>query len=220
MSIIHQTTLVPTKLELLTAWLPGRSWYQGGASVPSLTRVGGFRLDDPDGEVGLEFMAATDDSGDQPVTYHLPLTYRGAPLPDGDGALIGTAEHGVLGTRWIYDGTRDPVLATQAFALLLGETEPQAQGISDTIDPSVSRSITGNTGALPVEVVSVLDESRSTDITVRPAAAPGLVMLRVNRVLRSNSPGLMTGTLGHVTAEWADPDAARARGRFLVLRVP
>ena len=220
MAIIHQTTLVPTKLELLTSWLPGRSWYLGGSSAPSLTRVGGFRLDDPAGEVGLEFLAANDDSRDEPVTYHLPLTYRGAPLPGGEGALIGTAEHGVLGTRWIYDGTRDPVLVTQVFALLLGEAEPQAQGISDTMDPSVSRSITGHTGALPIAIVAVQDESRSTDITVRPAAAPGPLMLRINRVLRSNSPGLMTGTLGHVTAEWADPGEARSRGRFIVLRVP
>jgi hypothetical protein len=220
MAIIHRTTLVPTKLELLTSWLPGRTWYLGETPAPSLTKAGGFRLDDPDGEVGLEFMAVTDDSGDEPVTYHVPLSYRAAPLPGGAGALIGTAEHGVLGARWIYDGTRDPVLVTQMFALLLGEAEPQAQSISETMDPSVTRSITGNTGALPVKVASVRDETRSTDITVRPAAAPRPLMLRVNRVLRSTGPGIMIGTLGHVTAEWADPGAARSRGRFIVLRVP
>ncbi|MGW0039564.1 hypothetical protein [Gordonia sp. NPDC003376] len=26
---IHRTTLVPTELELLTAWLPGRPWRRG-----------------------------------------------------------------------------------------------------------------------------------------------------------------------------------------------
>jgi hypothetical protein len=220
MAIIHRTTLVPSKLELLTSWLPGRTWYRGGTSVPSLTKAGGFRLDDPDGEVGLEFMAVIDDSGDEPVTYHVPLSYRSAPLPGGDGALIGTMEHGVLGKRWAYDGTRDPVLVTQLFALLLGEAEPQAQSINDTPDPSVTRSLTGHTGELPIEIASVRDEPRSTDITVRPTAAPRPLMLRVNRVLRPNSPGLMTGTLGHITAEWAAPDAARSRGRFIVLRVP
>jgi Maltokinase N-terminal cap domain len=220
MAIIHPTTLEPGKLELLTWWLPGRSWYLGGISVPALTKAGGFRLDDADGEVGLEFVAVTDDSGDEPVTYHVPLSYRGAPLPGAESALIGTAEHGVLGTRWIYDGTRDPVLVTHIFALLLGEAEPQAQSISNTIDPSVTRSITGNTGTLPVAVVSVHDEPRSTDITVRPSASPGPLMLRVNRVLRSNAPGLMIGTLGQVTAEWAGPGASRSRGRFVVLRVP
>ena len=118
MAIIHRTTMAPAKLELLTSWLPGRAWYAGGA-MPRLTKAGGFRLDDPEGQVGLEFMAATDDSGDEPVTYHMPLSYRGAPLTGGDGALIGTAEHGALGKRWIYDGTRDPVLVGQMFALLL-----------------------------------------------------------------------------------------------------
>lgn len=220
MAIIHRTTMTPAKLELLTSWLPGRPWYAGEARQPRLTKAGGFRLDDPDGEVGLEFMAATDDSGDEPVTYHMPLTYRGAPLAGGDGALIGTSEHGVLGKRWIYDGTRDPVLVTQMFALLLGEAEPQAQSISDTVDPSVTRSITGNVGALPVEIADVPDGRGSTDVIVRPAAAAGPLMLRVNRVLRPSAPGLMTGSLGHVTAEWAGPGASRMRGRFIVLRMP
>ena len=85
MAIIHRTTLTPTKLELLTSWLPGRPWYAGEATVPRLTKSGGFRLDDPDGEVGLEFMAVTDESADEPVTYHMPLTYRDAPLAGGDG---------------------------------------------------------------------------------------------------------------------------------------
>ena len=217
MAIIHQTSMTPTKLDLLTSWLPGRPWYQGEAH-PRLEKAGGFRLDDPDGEVGMEFMAVTDDSGDVPVTYHVPLSYRGAPAPD--GALIGTSEHGVLGTRWIYDGTRDPLLVTQMFALLLGEAEPQAQSISDTTDPSVTRSTTGNTGALPVKIIGTTDGPRSTDITVRPAGTPGQLMLRVNRLLRPHAPGLMTGTLGHITAEWAGSGVARSRGRFIVLRVP
>jgi len=48
--------------------------------------------------------------------------------------LIGTAEHGVLGRRWIYDGTRDPVLVTQLVALTQGQAEPQTQGASNTPD--------------------------------------------------------------------------------------
>ncbi len=220
MAIIHEAALVPSKLELLTAWLPGRPWYLGDRTVPLLTTAGGFRLDDPDGRVGLEFMAVTDASGDEPVTYHVPLSYRGAPLTGADDALIGTAEHGVLGTRWIYDGTRDPVLVGQLFALLLGETVPQAQSISDTVDPSVSISITGHVGEPPAEIVDRADGPRSTDITVRSRGAPGPVMIRVNRVLRPNRPGLMSGTLGHVTGEWSVVGVSRSRGRFAVLRVP
>jgi hypothetical protein len=220
MAIIHPVTMAPTKLELLTSWLPGRPWYRGERVVPLLTKAGGFRLDDPDGRVGLEFMAVTDASGDEPVTYHVPLSYRGAPLTGASDALIGTAEHGALGKRWIYDGTRDPVLVGQLFALILGEAVPQAQSISNTIDPSVTISITGHVGGPPAEVVAIADGPRSTDITVRPTAAPGPVMIRVNRVLRPNRPGLMSGTLGHVTGEWSAAGMSRSRGRFAVLRVP
>jgi hypothetical protein len=71
------------------------------------------------------------------LTYHVPMTYRSGPLDGSEDALIGTAEHGVLGTRWIYDGVHDPVLVAQLVALLHGKVEPQAQSRSDTPDPTV-----------------------------------------------------------------------------------
>jgi hypothetical protein len=40
---------------------------------------------------------------------HAPLTYRGAPLDDAEHWLVGTTEHSVLGTRWVYDAVGDPV---------------------------------------------------------------------------------------------------------------
>lgn len=108
MAVVHNTTLTPGKMELLAAWLPTQPWY-AGIEQPQLTKAGGFRLDDPDGEVGIEFMAVTDSSDDQAFTYHVPLSYRGAPLDGADDALIGTTEHGVLGKRWVYDGAHDRV---------------------------------------------------------------------------------------------------------------
>ncbi|NWF27429.1 hypothetical protein HW130_14330 [Streptomyces sp. PKU-EA00015] len=103
MAVIHHTTLTPSKPELLTPWLPAQPWHTGTGHPPQLTKAGGFRLDDPQGEVGIEFMIVTDASGNPPHTYHVPLTYHGTPLHGADHALIGTAEHGVLGQRWIYD---------------------------------------------------------------------------------------------------------------------
>src|ERR1700760_3783365 len=96
MAVIHQTTLSPAKLELLSALLPGQSWYQG--RVPDLARCGGFRLDDPAGEVGLEFMLVSDTSGDVPVTYNVPLTYRGAPLAAPSSARPSTASSAAAGS--------------------------------------------------------------------------------------------------------------------------
>jgi hypothetical protein len=56
MAIIHHTTMSPGKLELLTAWLPAQPWYRQTGHQPELARAGGFRLDDPQGEVGIEFV--------------------------------------------------------------------------------------------------------------------------------------------------------------------
>jgi hypothetical protein len=130
MAVIHtNTTLQPSKLELLARWLPEQAWYRG---TGELTRAGGFRLDDPAGEVGIEFLVVLAGSGE---AYLLPMTYRATPL-DG-GTLIGTAQHGVLGPRWIYYGEQDPVLRAQLAALFRGTVLAQAQSRSDTLDPTV-----------------------------------------------------------------------------------
>ena len=62
MATIHRTTMAPTKLELLAAWLPQQPWFVGD-DRPALSRAGGFRLDDAAGEVGIEFMLVTDGAG-------------------------------------------------------------------------------------------------------------------------------------------------------------
>ncbi|MFJ8824670.1 1,4-alpha-glucan branching protein [Streptomyces sp. NPDC102467] len=188
MSIIHRTTLKPTKLELIADWLPKQPWYQG-AGTPELTKAGGFRLDDPAGEVGMEFMAVTDTSGARPVTYHVPVAYRGAPLPDAAGdALIGTVVHGVLGERWVYDGAHDPVLLAQLTALLKGEVPAHAQSIDGALDPAVHARLDEGAAARP-EIVRVLE--------------PG---------------GAAPGTAGEVSAEWRSADEGTVRGAFVAVR--
>lgn len=104
MALIQPTTLVPSKLELLAGWLPKQLWFEGDASA--LTHVGSYRLDDPDGQVGLEGMLIS--AGDDAV-YHVPLSYRNEKLEGADDFFIGTTEHGVLGTRWVYNAMGDPV---------------------------------------------------------------------------------------------------------------
>jgi hypothetical protein len=131
-AVVHHTTMTPTKLELLARWLPEQTWYAGTGD--DLSRAGGFRLDDPAGEVGIEVVIVTAGDG---AAYVVPMTYRGAPLAGADDALIGTSEHGVLGTRWIYDGDRDAVLRAQLAALVRGEVRAQAQNESNAADPSV-----------------------------------------------------------------------------------
>ncbi|NKX86270.1 maltokinase N-terminal cap-like domain-containing protein [Nocardia coubleae] len=160
MAIVHQTTLTPSKLELLEAWLPTRRWYRG--TTPRLSKAGGFRLDDPDGVVGIEFLLLIDDSATGPQLYHVPLTYRGAPLHGADEGLVGTMEHGVLGRRWAYDATRDPVAVNAVVDLLAGRATAQAQNYSDTVDSSVEvRRVD-----VPDNSVQPLDTDTHTDLPV------------------------------------------------------
>ena len=187
MATVHATTMAPTKLELLTDWLPRQSWYRGG-DAPELSKAGGFRLDDPAGEVGIEFMLVTDGSGGGATTYCVPLTYRGAALDEAADGFLGTSEHGVLGTRWIYDAEHDPVATAQLLAFVAGAVEAQHQSESDTLDPTVGRSWAGEGEPRTVELVRVPE-----------AGAPG------------------TGD-GAVEVAWRRPDGGTARGVVAVVR--
>jgi hypothetical protein len=86
MAIIHATTLNPSKLELLRDWLPAQPWYLDRGREPELAKAGGFRLDDPQGEVGIEFVVVTDGPGDRAITCQVPLTHRPRAIA---GAAVG-----------------------------------------------------------------------------------------------------------------------------------
>ncbi|MBB5781176.1 maltokinase N-terminal cap-like domain-containing protein [Nonomuraea jabiensis] len=215
MAVIHRTDLKPTKLELLTSWLPSRPWYSSGAGDPELVKAGGFRLDDPQGEVGIEFMVVTDTSDTQPVSYLVPLTYRGAPLDGAEHALVGTMEHGVLGRRWAYDGCHDPVLVAQLLALIEGRVQAQDQNISDTPDREVTRSYIGGGLALTDFSATAIDDHEGTELP-----APDGTALRLHRVLRpapDDAALLPPQATGHVAGAWQLPDGTRARGLFVAL---
>jgi hypothetical protein len=215
MAVIHHTELKPTKLELLASWLPSRPWYSSGAGRPQLAKAGGFRLDDPQGEVGIEFMVVTDTSGTHPTSYLVPLTYRGAPLDGAEHALVGTMEHGVLGRRWAYDGCHDPVLVAQLLALIEGRVQAQDQNTSDTPDREVTRSYTGDSLAPTDLTATATDDQEGTELLT-----PRGTTLRLHRVLRpapDDTPLLPPEATGHVAGSWHLPDGARARGLFAVL---
>ncbi|MGW1656103.1 maltokinase N-terminal cap-like domain-containing protein [Streptomyces atratus] len=214
MAVIHHTTLSPTKLELLTTWLPAQPWYRSTGQQPELARTGGFRLDDPKGEVGIEFMVVTDTSGAQPAKYQVLFSYRGAPLPGADDALIGTTEHGVLGQRWVYDGAHDPVVVAQLLALVVGEAEPQMQSTSDTPDPSVTARLDEPGITAEVASFTTTDAPDGTAILVTTAPDGRELTLHLNRVLQpgQNANGQ---ALGHVTAPAPLPDGTTAPTTFV-----
>ncbi|NKQ52915.1 hypothetical protein HFP15_08480 [Amycolatopsis sp. K13G38] len=132
MAIIHQASITPTKAELVAAWLPDQPWYDGPAAEPR--PVGAYRFDDPAGEVGIE--AHLFEVGDRQV--HVPLTYRAAALEGAQDALVGTMEHSVLGTRWVYDGPADPVFRAELTRVIL-EAGTQVEMFVQTPDGPVRR---------------------------------------------------------------------------------
>lgn len=158
MAIVHKADLRPSKLELLSAWLPSQDWYTGSAEVD---REATFRLDDPAGEVGIETFIVRSGA----AVFHVPLTYRGAPL-DG-GRLVGELEHSVLGHRWVYDGPSDPVyVATTRAAIVEGGHEVGMEFADGTVVPPQEWSATV-TGSGPDDASGTLHVVRAI-----PAAAP------------------------------------------------
>jgi hypothetical protein len=212
MSTIHTgTTMAPTKLELLGIWLPQQAWYQHTGEPPAVTRAGGFRLDDPAGEVGIEFLLVGE--GEE-TTYLVPMTYRSAPLDGADEALIGTSEHGVLGTRWIYDAAYDPVAVTQLLDFICGGCEAQSQSASDTPDPSVGRHWSSEGRPTAPSPLSVSDHPGRTTIAAELDGSP--CSLNLLRVPAGAVPG--EAVLGSVEAGWTRRDGTTARGTVAVVR--
>ncbi|MEV6108209.1 1,4-alpha-glucan branching protein [Streptomyces sp. NPDC051940] len=203
MARIHNTTVTPTKLELLAAWLPRQPWHEGDGS--GLRRAGGFRLEDPEGEVGIEFMVVGSGDGH----YLVPMSYRGAPLDGADDALIGTSEHGVLGKRWVYDAVRDPVAVAQLVAFMRGEAPAHSQHLDGELDPSVHGKLAA--GA-PVADFRAVDGPTGTEVTVEP----GGPTLRVHRRI---APGTVDeDAVGHVTAVVVRGEGEPGRGVYVTAR--
>jgi Maltokinase N-terminal cap domain len=214
MAVIHDTTLTPSKLELVTSWLPAQPWYQQTGREPKLSKVGGFRLDDPDGEVGIELMLVADGPPQPVAVYQVPLTYRAGPCATAEDGFIATAEHGVLGRRWIYDGTHDPVFVAQLVSLLRGAAEPQAQTRSNTPDPTVITRPVLSGRRVEIESVVATTGPDGTRLRVRTAGGTADLDVHIKRRLETQdeSATLSGPRPACVTAPWRLSDGTRVRG--------
>jgi hypothetical protein len=113
MALFHRATVTPPKAEIIAAWAPTRPW--GPPAGEALDVIGSYRFDDPDGRVGMETHLVSAGGS----LFQVPLTYRDEPLPGGDDALVTEMQHSVLGTRWVYDGLRDPRLVVMLAAVTM-----------------------------------------------------------------------------------------------------
>ncbi|MFI7604589.1 hypothetical protein ACIBTV_05640 [Micromonospora sp. NPDC049366] len=172
MALLHRAELRPTKLELLAAWLPGRPWHPTDADVGGgLDRVAAYRFDDPAGEVGIETILVR--AGTGPV-LQVPLTYRGAPLAGAEQWLVGTCEHSVLGRRWVYDGTGDPVYAAALAGAILGgggqaQEYFEENGRREHRAPSMAIATDGRQLDVPeIRVVDRVEDGDPTRIVAGP----------------------------------------------------
>ncbi|MFD4294187.1 hypothetical protein ACFWPA_16980 [Rhodococcus sp. NPDC058505] len=165
MALLYDAELSPTKIDLIRNWLP-RAHFGVGAA-PALERVGAFRFDDPAGEVGVEthLVRGADD-----VIHQVPMTYRSTPLVG--ARLIGEMDHSVLGRRYVYDATTDPVYVQQLLVVVYGGGREAEQYIHvDDAEPRriastvrVRGSGAGGAEAPAVTRVSVADHGGSTII--------------------------------------------------------
>lgn len=203
MALLHHSTLTPTKIELVEGWAPSQPWFRGEAGA-GLANVAAYRFDDPEGSVGVETILVR--AGDGPV-MQVPLTYRDAPLAGADASLIGTLEHSVLGTRWVYDAVGDPVyLTTVATAIATGGTEAEmyfevdgkkelreptarvaGSGISDSPAPTMPSA-----GDIIVRFEDGVTVAETASLTVAVARIPGVQAQRPDAV--AGAGGVLTGT--------------------------
>jgi hypothetical protein len=177
MALLHRAELRPSKVELITAWLPKQPWYSG-PDEPGLTRIASFRFDDPDGEVGVETTLLR--AADGPL-LQIPMTYRATRLDGADAFLVGTSDHSVLGPRWIYDAVGDPVYAhVLAEAIRTGGTQAEEyvdiDGTPERRDPGMTVQGSGSANAGPAPTITGVLHS---DPTVMRTDAGDLVVLRV-----------------------------------------
>lgn len=180
MALLHQATLTPAKLEILTGWVARQPWFGHPGTDPiSLSVLGAYRFDDPAGEVGIEtHLLRTADAS----VLQVPVTYRADPLPGAGAALIATTEHSVLGTRWVYDATADPVYAAAlAQAIHTGGTQADLQVLTPIgprrREPTTRVAGTGHATTPPT--LGPITSTTTATTTVITAARATLVVLHL-----------------------------------------
>ena len=227
--IHHGATISPTKLELLAAWMPRQRWYTHKGHVPVLRRVGGFRFEDPAGRVGAETLIVLDEATVPPVVYQVPLTYRDTPLPGGEDAQVGTCEHSVLGTRYVYDGCKDPRYVEALLELVttsgrsdrgyssVGVDTP-AQGLAAPDAPRVELTASKVLSGEQSNTSIILQARDLDDGTARPLIVKVFRVLHdgenpdviLQSALAAAGSALVPLPVGSATGEWADPSRTDA----------
>ena len=179
-------------MELLQAWVPGQPWI-GGADASSLSKLGSYRFDDPDGEVGIETHLLSTADGQ---ILQVPLTYRGAPLASAGDSLITTMTHTTLGDRWVYDGCHDPVYVHALMAAILTggrEADLFTATASGLVQEPVSTHVQGS-GSLSLTELRELSAPVVTHVETVTRIEAGLALNLLRVPTLGAAPAMLTGT--------------------------
>ena len=227
MAIVHKgASLVPAKTELVESWMPQQRWYHGKGHDPVLRRVGGFRFEDPAGDVGVETLLLADTAADPVVIYQVPLTYRSEPLEGAEPALLGTMEHSVLGRRWVYDGPHDPVYVEQLVDTILRDRASDGAQASVGSNVLATGTSTGLAEGSVASAAVLTGEQSNTSIICRMNGVDGglaePLIVKVFRTLQHGpNPDVVVQSaltiegsdrvpraLGHLSGQWDSADGA------------
>lgn len=185
MALLYAAQLSPTKPELIAAWLPSAPYFAGASAT--VTPVGAYRFDDPDGEVGIEVHLVRDADG---TVFQVPLTYRSAALPG--ARLVGEMEHSVLGRRYVHDATTDPVYVRQLLAAVYegGREAEQFVHVEGAEPKRIENTAHAwGTGATGAAVPAVADVRATADGTDTVVEADGIIVVVHHRPVDAEPAG-------------------------------
>lgn len=171
---MYDTTLVPTKQEIASAW------------VGPVEILGSYRLvDTVDGEVGIEVLIAKEREG---RFIQIPFSYRSAEISPEH--TISTLEHGVLGKRWVTNALGDPVAVREFIRTILSGDDGASR--DDGVAGYLAVRGTGSEGASGAASDSAVGEVELINVgrqrvvgAVEIAGEKKFFKLRIPQVLQS-----------------------------------
>jgi hypothetical protein len=111
-------------------------------------------------------------------------------------------------------------LVAQLVALIQGDAHPQAQSVSNTLDPTVTGQPVTDGSLTAIGSAVAANGPFGTDLQVQTADADGMrngqLMVRVNRILHSGDGAATVGEPGQpcLSATWRLPDGTPVRSIF------
>ncbi|ROQ06340.1 trehalose synthase-fused probable maltokinase [Rathayibacter sp. PhB93] len=201
-------------IDRAAAWVADQRWYASKGRRPELEIRGEWRLERGDGDIVVHLVI--DRAGSSPVLYQVPVTVRSAPVAGLEDALIESD-----GTRFVYDGPRDPLFARALFELIADGGSSDAEGALGGARAEGHRQPGAVIGAFASSRI-LSGEQSNTSIIVQTTAEDGSagtpVIVKVFRALHHgenpdvtvqsalNAAGstLVPPVIGNVTGEWDD----------------